>query len=45
MIKTECSYVYDFSVVYGGIDGDDILDIYKYLTKKQRYKTMFIFIK
>ena len=27
-------YVYDFSVDYDAIAVDDILDIYKYLTKK-----------
>ena len=28
------SYVYDFSVDYDAIAGDDILDIHKYLVKK-----------
>ena len=28
------SYVYDFSVDYGAIAVDDILDIHKYLMKK-----------
>ena len=27
-------YVYDFSVDYGAIDADDIVDIHKYLMKK-----------
>ena len=27
-------YVYDFSVDYGDITGDDILDIHKYLMEK-----------
>ena len=30
-------YVYGFSVVYDSIDVDGILDIYRYLIKKQHY--------
>ena len=29
-----CEYVYDFSVDYDAIEVDDILDIHKYLMKK-----------
>ena len=29
------SYVYDFSVDYDATDGDDIVDIHKYLMKKK----------
>ena len=31
-------YVYDFSVDYDNIDVDEILDIHKYLTKKDNRK-------
>ena len=35
MKKTEFNgYIYDFSVDFGAIDFDDILDIHKYLMKK-----------
>ena len=34
-------YVYDFSDDFGGIDVNDVLDIYKYLMKKSWYKTVF----
>ena len=30
--------VYDFSVDYGSIDADDILDVYKYLMKENTVK-------
>ena len=33
-----CGYVYDFSVDYGSIDVDDILDIHNYFMKKQNIK-------
>ena len=38
-------YVYDFSVNYNAIAGDDILDIHKYLMKKNNIIKMFGFIK
>ena len=38
-------YVYDFSVDYDTIAVDDILDIHKYLMKKNDIKKMFRFIK
>ena len=38
-------YVYDFSVDYNAIAGDDILDIHKYLMKKNNIIKMFGFIK
>ena len=38
-------FMYGFSIDYGGIDADDILDIHKYLMKKTRFKIMFGFIK
>ena len=31
-------YVYEFSVDYGSTDVDDILDIHKYLKKKNDYR-------
>ena len=31
-------YVYDFSVDYGSVDVNDILDIHKYLVKKNNIK-------
>ena len=37
--------MYGFSIDYGGIDADDILDIHKCLMKKTRFKIMFGFIK
>ena len=38
-------YVYDFSVDYGAVAVDDILDIHKYLMKKNGIYKMFAFIK
>ena len=38
-------YVYDFSVDYDAIAVDDILDIHKYLMKKNIQYKMFGFIK
>ena len=34
-------YVYDFSINFGSIDIDDILDIHKCLTNKNNKKIMF----
>ena len=38
-------YVYDFSVDYNAIAVDDILDIQKYLMKKNEMNKIFGFIK